>query len=216
MKEAIIFFTRVPLPGKTKTRLLTDFSPQEAARIHKIILTSIFNNILSVDRDIFVYINPMEESEVLKELLNWDRFYPQIGENLNEKMQNAIFEVLDRGYERVILLGSDLIGVTEDYLQKAFDILDTKDIVIGPSEDGGYCLIGMKKKIFCVFDEEKSSHSKVLENLISRIDNDNLSYELLEEIYDVDLTSDFNRVTGNTNKDIDEFERIIRSEYERK
>ncbi len=215
MKEAIIFFTRVPIPNETKTRLLTDFTPKEAARIHSVILRTIFNNIKSVNRDVFVFISPMEKSHVLRELINWNEFYPQEGNNLNEKMKNAVFSILDQGYDKVVLLGSDLIGVDRDYLSTAFKILDKKDLVIGPAEDGGYGLVGMKEKRSCVFDEEKLGHNKVLDNLISRIDSNNLSYGLLKEIYDIDLVSDFNRVTGNLEKDIDEFERIIRSKYER-
>ena len=209
MKKAIIFFTRVPLPGLTKTRLIKDFSSQEACRIHEIMLKSIFKSIKETNADVFIYINPIEKKEVLFGLIGENNYYPQIGQNLNEKMKNAIFDVLDLGYDKVILLGSDLIGIDRDYLENAFELLKDKDIVLGPVEDGGYCLIGMKKKESSPFEETKLSHGRVLENLIDRIEREDLTYGLLKEIFDVDEIDDFYKVTGNK-KDIDEFERRVK------
>lgn len=209
MKKAIIFFTRVPIPGRTKTRLLKDFSPTEGCRIHEIILKSIYKSIKETDADEFIYINPIEERDLLSSLIGENKYYAQHGKNLNEKMANAIFDVLDLGYDSVILLGSDLIGIDQEYLEEAFKVLEEKDIVLGPVEDGGYCLIGMKKKESSPFEEDKSSHGKVLDNLIKRITKGGLTYGLLKEIYDVDEIEDFYKVTGNK-KDIDEFERRIR------
>ena len=209
MKKAIIFFTRVPIPGQTKTRLLKDFSKQEACRIHEIILKSIFNSISETKIDTFIYINPMEERDILSGLIGENKYYAQQGKNLNEKMANAIFDVVDLGYDSVILLGSDLIGIDREYLEEAFRVLEEKDIVLGPVEDGGYCLIGMKKKESSPFEEIKSSHDRVLENLIDRIEREDLTYGLLKEIFDVDEIEDFYKVTGNK-KDIDEFERRVK------
>lgn len=209
MKKAIIFFTRVPIPGQTKTRLLKDFSPQESCRIHEIILKSIFNSISETKIDTFIYINPIEERDILSNLIGENKYYAQQGKNLNEKMKNAIFDVLELGYDSVILIGSDLIGIDREYLENAFRVLEEKDIVLGPVEDGGYCLIGMKKKEVSPFEEAESSHGKVLDNLIDRIKKEGLTYGLLKEIYDVDEIEDFYKVTGNK-KDIDEFERRVK------
>lgn len=212
MKDAIILFTRVPITGKTKTRLMPYFKDYEAKRIHTILLRYIYKNIKETKKDVFIYINPFNKIDVIKDLLGDNKYKEQIGKTLNLKMQNAIFDLIDLGYSRVILIGSDIIGMDRKYINNAFNILDKKDIVIGPTEDGGYSLIGMKDKIKSPFDEDKSSHKKVLDNLIERIEKDNLSYGLLEELYDIDDCNDFNRFTGNK-KDIDYFERKIREEY---
>lgn len=213
MKDAIILFTRVPITGKTKTRLMPYFKDYEAKRIHTILLKSIYKNMKETKKDVFIYINPFNKVNLMEDMLGKNQYKEQIGKTLNQKMQNAIFDVLDLGYDRVILIGSDIIGMDKKYINNAFNILDEKDIVIGPTEDGGYSLIGMKDKIKSPFDEEKSSHRKVLDNLIERIEKENLSYFLLEALYDIDDSNDFNRFVLNKGKDIDYFERKITEEY---
>ncbi|MDO5017976.1 MAG: TIGR04282 family arsenosugar biosynthesis glycosyltransferase [Lagierella massiliensis] len=209
MREAIILFTRVPVPGKTKTRLMPDFSKEDSCKIHTILLENIFNCIKSTKRDIFIYIYPIEKVDLMESILKFEKFYGQKGKNLNEKIANSIYETLEKGYDKVILVGSDIVGIDKSYMDKAFNMLDTKDIVIGPVKDGGYGLIGMKKR-HEIFNEEKSGHSEVLKNLIQRIVETRLTYGLLEEILDVDDIGDFNLITGNKNKNICEFERIIK------
>lgn len=206
MREAIILFTRIPIPGKTKTRLIGDFSPQEACRIHQILLEKIYRTLIRTGKDIFLFIDPFEKIDKPEGVSD---IFPQVGKDLNEKMEKAIFEILDLGYDKVILIGSDIVGLTGKYFDQAFELLDEKDLVFGPVSDGGYCLIGMKKKWAGIFEDRSKDQGDVLSGILTFLEEQNISFGLLEELLDIDDVEDFNRVCGNEKKDIKEFERII-------
>ncbi len=116
-------------------------------------------------------------------------------------MSNALREVLNLGYKKVILIGSDLINLNKDILNLAFDILDNKNIVLSPSNDGGYSLIGLKSPRDDIFKLEKFSTNNVLKNTIEILNDKNLSHGLTPEISDIDTMSDIaNYITNSKTK----------------
>jgi len=102
--------------------------------------------------DILVCYTPEGNLAELKALLpNADAFFPQHGQDLGEKMHNAICHAFDMRYGRCLLVGSDLPLLNAKALEEAFLFLADRDIVLCPTEDGGYYLVGMKepcKEIF--------------------------------------------------------------------
>ncbi|MEZ4688804.1 MAG: TIGR04282 family arsenosugar biosynthesis glycosyltransferase [Ignavibacteria bacterium] len=114
----------------------------------------------------------------------------QSGSDLGSKMNNAIKSVLKEGNENILLIGTDVPGLSSEIINEAFKKLLEFDIVIGPARDGGYYLIGMKESLSQIFENMKWSNEQVLSNTIERIGLLNKSYYLLEELADVDMEED--------------------------
>ena len=189
MKEKIILFTRVPKEGTTKTRLYDFMSPTEAVNIQKKLLKKNYDLLAETNRELLVcHDGNSSDDKEMAELISCDKFYYQKGDNLGDKMYNALEEVISDS--KVILLGSDIFNLDKDIIEEAFEKLETHDVVINPSEDGGYFLIGMKKAIKEVFDLPSYGDSSVLENLIKVLEKNNLTYYLGRAALDIDIKED--------------------------
>ena len=144
MKRAVILFTRVPIAGKTKTRMMPKLDPTECARLHCCFLKDIAGEFRKTPADIFVFFTPEGKKERLVRLLGEDlRYFAQEGKDLGERMGNAVKKVLGLGYDACVLTGSDIPELRAETLKLAFRVLECKDVVLGPTADGGYYLIGM-------------------------------------------------------------------------
>lgn len=222
MKEAIIIFTRVPIPGQTKTRLESFLTKNQCAEIHKNFLEDIKFTCNKLKRDIFVFYTPEDKDNILKKILGEKCNYQiQKGNDLGEKMYNAIDYVLRRNYQSCILIGTDIPYLKQEDLSKAFKILEKKDIVLGPTEDKGYYLVGMKKATKLVFENVEYGHGNVLDNTITAIKNSNLTYDLTNKNVDIDDKEDlfyfYNEINkGKLNKHMNTSKFIINAieEYE--
>ena len=191
MREAIIIFTRVPIPGQTKTRLQSFLTKDQCAEIHKNFLKDIKHTCKKLKRDIFVFYTPADKDNVLKSIFG-DKFKYKIqeGNDLGEKMYNAIEYVLGKKYNSCILIGTDIPFLKEEDLRKAFKVLREKDIVLGPTVDKGYYLVGMKRPIKTVFENVEYGHGNVLDNTITSIKSSNLTYGLTNKNVDIDEKED--------------------------
>ena len=190
MKEKIILFTRVPKEGTTKTRLYNFVQPKQAVEIQTKLLKKNYKLLSGLNKELFVFHDGNErDNEFMNSIIPADKFFYQRGENLGDKMYNAIKDVIEDG-DKVILLGSDIANLSQNIIDMAFKNLNTVDIVINPSEDGGYFLIGMKKPVKEVFDLPSYGDNTVLENFITVIKNKNLSYYIGEVGLDIDTRED--------------------------
>jgi len=103
-------------------------------------------------------------------------------------MQNAFAEGFHLGYSKIIIIGSDLYDIETKDLEQAFNVLNNHEIVIGPAEDGGYYLLGMKQLHPKLFKNKNWGTATVLQDTINELKKSN--YKLLEKRNDVDLYSD--------------------------
>ena len=190
MKNRIIFFTRVPKVGTTKTRLYDFVSPDTAVEIQKKLMKKNYNVLKKCGEEISVYHDGQSiDDKVMENILEDREFSYQVGETLGDKMYNAIDEEL-KSSDKVILLGSDIYNLQENMIHAAFEKLDEYDVIINPSVDGGYFLIGMKKAIKEVFDLPSYGDNTVLENLLTVCNEQKLSYYLGEAGLDIDTKED--------------------------
>ena len=190
MKNRIIFFTRVPKVGTTKTRLYDFVSPDTAVEIQKKLMKKNYNVLKKCGEEIAVYHDGQSiDDKVMENILENREFSYQVGETLGDKMYNAINEEL-KSSDKVILLGSDIYNLQENMIHAAFENLDEYDVIINPSVDGGYFLIGMKKAIKEVFDLPSYGDNTVLENLLTVCNEQKLSYYLGEAGLDIDTKED--------------------------
>lgn len=200
MKNKIIFFTRVPKVGTTKTRLYDFVSPEAAVEIQKKLMRKNYDILKNSKEELVVYHDGQSsDNEIMKNILEDREFSYQVGATLGDKMYNAI-EIELRASDRVILLGSDIFNLQENMIHIAFEKLAEYDVVINPSVDGGYFLIGMKKAIKEVFNLPSYGDNTVLENLLAVCKEYELSYYLGESGLDIDTKEDLlSAETGYSN-----------------
>jgi len=164
MKNAVICFTRVPKPGKTKTRLMPYLTGQQCAALHWAFLQDLAEIYNQVDTDLFVAYTDDPDWEELKPVFSDARFFPQEGDGLGEKMNHALNTVLALGYEKVVLTGSDLPLMTAAHLRSGFAALENADVTLGPTADGGYYLVGVKAPSPFLFENQTYGYGSVFEN----------------------------------------------------
>lgn len=192
MKQAVILFTRVPKPGQTKTRLLPVLQPEQCSGLHWAFLKDLAALYRELDAHLFIAYAPDPDWESLKSVFPDAGYLPQKGEDLGERMYRVIRKVLALGYGSVILTGADLPMMTAGHLNSGFAALETNDIAIGPTSDGGYYLIGMKKPCREVFRVEGYGGASVFENTVAAAKNAGLSVGLALPCDDVDTPEDLN------------------------
>ncbi len=177
MKQAIVCFTRVPRPGLTKTRLMPVLSAEQCAALHTAFLMDIAQVYRASDADLFVSCAPDPDIQPLRDIFPFAaEFFPQQGDGLGERMFNAIAYVLSLGYDSVILTGSDLPRLTPEHIGKGFAALEKADIAIGPTSDGGYYLIGMKKPCSAPFNVQGYGGSTVYQSTLNAITQAGLTF----------------------------------------
>ena len=190
MKQAIICFTRVPKPGVTKTRLLPVLDPQQCVDLHWCFLKDLAETYRKTDAHLFVAYTPDPDWETLKSVFPHAGFFAQKGDDLGERMYRVIRKVLELGYESVVLTGADLPLMTPAHLSSGFAALKEKDVSIGPTSDGGYYLVGIKKANRDIFRVEGYGGNSALENTLAAIQNAGLSIGLALPCDDVDTPED--------------------------
>ena len=170
MKKAIICFTRVPRPGKTKTRLMGILSGKQCAELHWAFLKDLNGLYGNLDADLFVFHTPDPDWESLKNVFPMAKgFSPQVGEGLGEKMNNALNSVLALGYDAVVLTGADLPAMGASHLKSGFHGLLHADVTLGPTSDGGYYLVGVKAPAPYLFENQTYGAGSVFDNARSAV-----------------------------------------------
>ena len=191
--KVIVFFTRIPTLGKTKTRLEPFLSKELCVKLQTTFIKDIYGNIKNMGIDIIVNYSDHGDLEILKNIMHKGVYFlKQEGKDLGEKMHNAISFAL-REYRNVVLIGSDLPLISKKDIEVAFKVLETKDIVISPTYDGGYYLIGMKEENKDIFSIRYST-SSVFEETIDKIKNKGKSYGKGNIQLDIDDRDDFFRL----------------------
>jgi len=193
-KNAVIIFTRYPEIGKVKTRLAASIGNESAYLVHRILVEQTFRECLKLEErefKLFVFYLDGKNEELFREWIDV-RFLlcSQTGNNLGEKMSNAFRKIFGLGFDKVILLGTDIPDISKVFLSKSFFELEKNDVVIGPSNDGGYYLLGMNKFYPNIFDDIKWGTESVFEKTIDKIHENNLSYTTIDKLTDIDVKED--------------------------
>jgi len=189
-KNLILIFTRNPKLGKCKTRLAKTIGDENALTIYKILLQHTANVVTQIDCDKAVYYSvKIRDNDI------WDNTlfqkHQHHGNDLGLRMQNAFANSFKAGYEKVLIVGSDLYDLKPQHIQKAFDNLDNHDVTIGPAEDGGYYLLGMKTLHPNIFENKEWGTETVREDTLSDLKSQ--SVFLLKELNDIDLYEDLKK-----------------------
>jgi rSAM/selenodomain-associated transferase 1 len=195
MADALVLFAMIPTAGKTKVRLMPFLSAEECAKLYGCFAKDVYQKAVKSGADVYVFFTPRDKAGVLRELLG-ERvvLLPQHGDNLGEKMRNAIGAVLRLGYDKVVLMGMDIPHIHTETMINAFNSLDTKDIVIHPALDGGYYLIGMKREYESIWDIKRYGTNTVMYDTLQKMKKENLSIAVGQMYYDVDCKEDLKQL----------------------
>lgn len=192
---AVILFTRVPSPGTSKTRLIPLLGKEGACELQEALLKDLSQTLSTSQKklsfDLIVFETPFPHPNPLVQLFpTCTGFFPQSGADLGERMNQAIQQVLNSGYTSVLLIGSDIPEIDESCLRQAFDLLREKDVVLGPTKDGGYYLVGMKQKHPFLFQNQTYGHHTVLESALESLKAHSTSCGLVKALSDIDTAED--------------------------
>lgn len=197
----ILLFAKYPKKGMVKLRLCKDLDEDMVLELYRCFVQDTLEMIKKINVPFFICFHPPEEE---RKFQNWlestYRFLPQQGNDLGERMKNSFTEVFIQGFKRVILLGSDSPDLPEDYIKQALARLQTKDIVLGPTRDGGYYLIGFRATTFTpkVFDEIHWSTPHVFQETMMKIQQTQRSVGLLPIWSDIDTRSDLKNLISRS------------------
>ncbi|CAN5541827.1 TIGR04282 family arsenosugar biosynthesis glycosyltransferase [soil metagenome] len=199
----VLVFAKAPEPGRVKTRLIPALGPEGAAKLYRAFLKDTVDVVLGLS-DIDVRICMAGDLETVPTLnlpLSVEVF-SQTGDGLGERMANAFLRAFVDGYGRVIALGTDHPTLPGDYIQMAAHVLEEPlSAVLGPTDDGGYYLIGLNDFVREPFYEMEFSHSGVFEETAQRIEKGPLGLTILPEWFDVDEPPDLGRLRRSIESD---------------
>lgn len=187
MKDCLIIFTRKPEKGKVKTRLAKGVGDDKALKIYKYLLNHTAKITAKVKAHRQVYYT---EAIAKKDVWDDDIFEKkvQIDGDLGDKMLQAFEQAFQDGFEKVVIIGSDLYDINHKLIDKAFAKLDHNDAVIGPATDGGYYLLGTKSIFSEIFKNKPWGTDEVLNLTLKNLKSKQVA--LLEEKNDIDYKED--------------------------
>lgn len=185
----LMIFAKNPEIGKVKTRLARTIGDEQALMIYVKLLehTHAISDRVFADKAIF-YSDKVQEFDIL-DYYKFPKFL-QKGDGLGERMDRAFGQAFAQHYEKVIIIGSDCFELNTEIIEDAISALDDYNVVLGPSHDGGYYLLGMDRHYPHLFKNKKWSTADVLLDTILDLKKLNLSYNLLPTLTDVDEEKD--------------------------
>lgn len=190
---SIVMFSKAPEPGKVKTRLATHMSDIEAASFHEAFVLDTLDTLAVIeDAKIYIACHPDKEHLFFKEIEeSFDiKIFNQRGDDLGERMKNAFHYLRKMGHKEILVIGSDSPTLPAEILNEAFDSLKKDELVVGPSLDGGYYLIGISGKIPDLFAGIEWGTDKVFDETLKRAKESNLNFALLPFWYDIDTINE--------------------------
>lgn len=186
--KAFLVVAKQPAPGQTKTRLTPPLSPEQAAQLYECFLRDTLDLMRAVPkvRRTIAYL-PIAARDYFAALAPDFDLIPQVGVDLGARLAQALSHYLEQGYEGAVIMNSDGPTLPIGYLTQAFaELAAGAEVVLGPSDDGGYYLIGLNRPAPRLLREVRMSTSHVLADTLVLAREENLRVALLPTWYDVD------------------------------
>jgi rSAM/selenodomain-associated transferase 1 len=189
---------KVPAAGEVKTRLCPPLTPAEAAALARCFLQDRVEQVGALEHaePLVAFAPPEREAELRALLPAGLRLVPQPGGDLGARMDRLLTDLLAAGYAGAIAVGTDTPTLPTAYLRAACAALldETADVVLGPSEDGGYYLVGLRRPAPALFRDMPWSTAGVLAETVARARRLGLGLRLLPAWFDVDRGADLARL----------------------
>jgi len=186
-------FAKAPIAGRVKTRLARDIGPAAAAALYRRLGRQVVAGTVGPGYRTTVWFTPPSGSHAVRAWLDGlgaAAFYPQAGGNLGSRLVHAFGRSFADGNDAVVIIGTDAPGVNRRTVTAAFRTLRVHDVVLGPSLDGGYYLIGLSAPHPALFRSIPWSTQDVLRATQAQAQALGLSFRLLAPLRDVDSVAD--------------------------
>ena len=188
-------FAKYPQPGRVKTRLAATIGDEAACRLYRAFIETLLRRFANVgDRRVLAFSPPERRAEFEPLAGQSWQLAEQSAGDLGQRMRRYFEEALAGGASRVVLLGSDSPTLPVEYVQRAFNLLSDVPVVLGPSDDGGYYLIGVAERVPPIFDDIAWSSEAVFEQTARRLQSLGRDFRKLPPWYDVDDEQDLRRL----------------------
>jgi rSAM/selenodomain-associated transferase 1 len=197
MRRALVIVGKAPRAGVAKTRLVPPLSADEAAALYRAFLLDTVDLGLRLGWECVTLVHPAgaDQRGALRQLLPTDvRLAVQSGQGLGNALAGAFRTHFEAGFAPVVLVASDSPGLPSHIMHAASAALVDHDMAIGPTLDGGYYLIGLKRPCPAVFEGIEWSTPRVLEQTVAAAYANKLGVYRLPEWFDVDGPEDLTRL----------------------
>lgn len=197
MRFAIAIMAKAPRAGEVKTRLCPPFSTTEAAELYRCFLLDKIGQVrMLTNASPAIAYTPEEGRTFFEEFAPGFVLLPQRGPDLGSRLANIFAQLFDQGYGAAMAIDSDTPTLPPLYLKQAIDLIATPgvDLVLGPSEDGGYYLIGLRKLYRDLFEDMAWSTAEVMPETIRRAETQGLRVACLPTWFDIDTADDLERL----------------------
>ena len=190
--SALVVFLKHPRPGGVKTRLAAAIGAEAAAALYRALAEEVLEATTPAvgDYERLVFFEPPESLPQMRDWLPGVPLMAQSGHDLGARMADAFARAFARGARRVAIVGTDAPGVSRATVREAFSALDVADVVMGPADDGGYYLIGLRAPCPGLFAGILWSTPSVREQTLARAAAAGLSVRELGRLRDVDTLED--------------------------
>jgi rSAM/selenodomain-associated transferase 1 len=195
--QCLLFFVKYPQNGKVKSRLQDSLASEKIIELYKHFVMDILTTIQSINIPFIIcFYPPDKESSVMNWLGSHYSYQKQQGIDIGERMKDSFKKTFSQGYQKVVLIGSDIPDLPSEILISAFSLLNKYDVVLGPSEDGGYYLIGFTNTGFSpqIFHNISWNTNLVFEQTINIVKEQEGQVHLLPTWNDIDTISDLKKM----------------------
>jgi rSAM/selenodomain-associated transferase 1 len=190
-KRTLVIMAKAPKPGMVKTRLTESLPSPAVTALYRCLLEDTLALAKSLTRVEVAVMCPESDQDELAHLVgNTVRVVAQKGEGLAAGLTSVFRHFTAAGRQHVIAFNSDSPHLASSVLNSAFEILATHDVVVGPTHDGGYYLVGAKAAYPSLFEGDGMGTGSALDRLLTRTKVLELSTRLTEPFYDIDVAND--------------------------
>jgi rSAM/selenodomain-associated transferase 1 len=193
MVSCVLMLVKYPEKGKVKVRLTRRIDDDLVVRIYRNFVLDSLSVLKRSGIPFIVCFHPADSLDRFEGWLGTQYDYmPQRGRDLGERLRNGLADVIERGYKSAMAIGSDTPDLPEDILLQGRTALETHDVVIGPSPDGGYYLIGFRRSAFLpeAFEGIKWSADTVYLKTVRKLEAAGRSIHVLPVWWDIDTFDD--------------------------
>jgi len=195
--RVLVIMAKAPRPGAVKTRLVPSLSPALVTDFYCCLLDDTLALARSLsDVEVAIMCPESDESELGQLAGSGVRVVAQNGEGLAAGLTSVFAHFAEGRKRRTIAFNSDSPHLPRAVLEDAFETLSTHDVVVGPTHDGGYYLVGAKASHPTLFASDGMGTSSALERLLSGARTLELSVGFADPFYDIDVADDLTRLAA--------------------
>jgi uncharacterized protein len=200
--NALAVMAKAPVAGQVKTRLLPLLTAEEAAELSRSLLVDQLSHVQALNTaDFYLAFAPADAGLLMEKLApSCFRWFPQQGDDLGARMESVFGRLFQMGHKNIVLIGGDLPPVPLGFFDQAYAFLESskKRVVVGPSHDGGYYLVGCNQPTPEIFQGMSWSHSEVLTETENKLASLKVDYHLLPPWFDIDTADDLRHLESGS------------------